>query len=415
MHGRGLHEIGPGADDGTDHEAQIIAGFCPWLCRLCARVRDRGLAAAKLGCIFPKMLSPMITVAVPAYNRPDELGSLLKTILDQDFVDFDVLVVEDCSPRQAEIKQVVEQAARQRGHVRVRFVANPRNLGFDGNLRQILELSEGEFTLFMGDDDLLRPSALARVGSIIAKTENLGVLLRSYESIDYATGQRIELFRYFPEDRFFKAGPPTMRTFFRRCVSIAGFTIHTASARRFATDRFDGTLLYQLYLATRTVQERNGYFTAEILTSMRKDNRQRHFFGSAAAEKGMFAPGQLAPEHSVQFMRGMVEMARAIEADTKAGVLNGILDDLSNYSYAYLRLHARDRRVFGHYVRDLRSLGLACTPLFWGYVVALFAVPTPLLDLGIRVLKTVLRSTPKFGRLYAGEDVSSPAGRNSTV
>lgn len=367
-------------------------------------VCNASVARGGLGCIL-RAMSPVLTVAVPAYNRPDDLRPLLKTILDQDFSDFDVLVVEDCSPRQKEIRQVVDEAAQRRRDVRVRFFANELNLGFDGNLRRILELSEGEFTLFMGDDDLLRPGALSRVGSIIAKTTNLGVLIRSYESVDYNTGQRIEMFRYFPEDRFFRSGPPTMRTFFRRCVSIAGFTIHTASARRFATDRFDGSLLYQLYLGTRTVQERNGYFTAEILTSMRKDSRQRHFFGSAAAEEGLFAPGQLTPEHSVHFMRGMVEMARAIEAETHAGVLDGILDDLSNYSYAYLRLHARDRRVFLGYVRDLQKLGLAKTPLFWGYAAALMALPAPLLDRGIRMAKDVLRSTPRLGNLYAGDNV----------
>ena len=350
-------------------------------------------------------MPPILTVAIPAYNRPEELDALLDTILAQDDAHFDVLVVEDCSPRQAEIRAVVERAAGRRADLRIRFVANEKNLGFDGNLRRILDLSEGEFTFFMGDDDLLRPGALAKVAAVIEKHPSLGVILRAYESVDYATGQRIEVFRYFPDDRLFPAGAPTMRTFFRRCVSIAGFTIHTASARRFATDRFDGSLLYQLYLGTRVVRERDGYFIADVLTAMRKDDRQRHFFGSASSEKGRFAPGQLTPEHSVHFMRGMVDMARAVESETQAGVLDGILDDLSNYSYAYLRLHAKDRRVFTRYVRDLQKLGLARTPLFWGYVAALFSLPTPVLDHGIRVLKRVLRSTPKFGGLYAGENV----------
>jgi abequosyltransferase len=355
-------------------------------------------------------MPPLLTVAVPAYNRPDELRALLGTICLQDGASFDVLVVEDASPRQAEIRGVVEQAAAAHPGIAIRFVANDRNLGFDGNLRRILELSVGEFTVFMGDDDLLKPGALRRLAETIAGHPNLGVILRAYESVDYATGQRIELFRYFPDDRRFAAGAATMRTFFRRCVSIAGFTIHTASARALATSRFDGSLLYQLYLGTRVVERRDGYFIAEVLMSMRKDERQRHFFGSAASEQGLFAPGQLTPEHSVQFMRGMVEMARAIEDETRAGVLDGILDDLSNYSYAYLRLHAHDRRVFARYVRDLRALGLARTPLFWAYVAALLALPAPVLDRGIRVVKTVLRSTPKFGGLYGGERVARAPG-----
>jgi glycosyltransferase involved in cell wall biosynthesis len=348
---------------------------------------------------------PTITVAIPAYNRPEELRTLLGTVLDQDFGDFDVLVVEDCSPRRDEIRAVVEQAAASQPSRRVRFHTNEQNLGFDGNIRRVLELSEGEFTLFMGDDDLLRPGALRRVGDVIRNNPSLGVILRAYEQVDFATGQHVEIFRYFAEDRRFPPGPPTMRTFFRRCVSIAGFTIHTTSARRFATDRFDGTLLYQLYVGTRVVQERGGYFISDVLTAVRKDNRQRHFFGSASAEKGLFAPGQLTPAHSVQFMRGMVRVAQELEADTKAGVLDAILKDLSNYSYAYLRLHAQSPRVFVGYVRDLQALGLARTPLFWGYAVALLLLPTPVLDQGIRMLKGALRSTPRFGGLYAGEGI----------
>ena len=87
----------------------------------------------------------------------------------------------------------------------------------------------------MGDDDLLRPGTLGRVGQVIDSQPNLGVGLRPYESVDYATDQRIELFRYFHEDRHFPAGARTMRTFFRRCVSIAGFTIQTGSAPRTPT------------------------------------------------------------------------------------------------------------------------------------------------------------------------------------
>ena len=351
-------------------------------------------------------MSPVITVAIPAYNRPEDLAVLLETILAQDYGDFDVLVVEDQSPKQAEIRAVVERAMDKRRDLRIRYHSNEKNLGFDGNVRRVLELSEGDFTLYMGDDDLMRPGALSRVGSAIEKNANLGVILRAYEEVDYATGKQIEVFRYFPQDRRFPAGSPTMRTFFRRCVSIAGFTIHTASARALSTNRFDGTLLYQLYLGTRVVQQHDGYYISDVLTAMRKDHRQRHFFGSAASEKGLFTPGQLTPEQSVQFMRGMVEMAQAIERETQAGVLDDILDDLSNYSYAYLKLHAKHRRAFAGYVRGLQRLGLARTPLFWGYVVALLALPSPVLDQGIRTLKGILRSTPKFGGLYGGEDVT---------
>ncbi len=254
----------------------------------------------------------------------------------------------------------------------------------------------------MGDDDLLRPGALARLGEVIGKHGNLGVILRAYEHVNFETGERMEIFQYFDSDRFFPAGADTIRTFFRRSVSIAGFTIHTATARALATPRFDGTLLYQLHLSANVLATRDGYYVSDVLTSMRKDSRQRHFFGSAEAERGRFAPTALTPEHSVNFMRGMFEIARATEERLGLGVYPGLVADIGNYSYAFLKLHAKNRRVFAGYVRELARLGLWKNAYFWGYSGALMVLPPRVLDRGIGLIKKMLPATPRLGKVYAG-------------
>ncbi len=347
---------------------------------------------------------PRITVAIPAYNRPEEIRILLESVLSQDYDSFETLVVEDCSPRQGEIRAAVAEVAGKFPHRTVRFESNQKNLGFDGNVRHVLDLAAGEFTLYMGDDDLLRPGALRRVGEVIESHSNLGVILRAYEQIDLSTGRQIEIFRYFSSDRLFPAGVDTIRTFFRRSVSIAGYTVHTESARAVATAQFDGTLLYQLHVSANVLAKRDGYYVSDVLTAMRKDERQRHFFGSAEAERGRFSPERLTPEHSVNFMRGMLEVARESERRLGLPVYREILADLSNYSYPFLKLHAKDKLAFARYVRDLARLGLARSPLFWGYSGALIVLPVSVLDAGIASLKRRLPATPRLGKVYAGED-----------
>lgn len=345
---------------------------------------------------------PRITVAIPAYNRPEEIGPLLSSILSQDYEDFDVLVVEDHSPRRAEIESVVLDKARAFPKRSVTFVSNPKNLGFDGNIRRVIELSKGSFTFFMGDDDILRPGALARVGAAIEKHPELGVILRAYEQVHLKTGEQLQVFRYFPEDRFFTRGPDAVRTFFRRSVSIAGYTVHTETARQASTSRFDGTLLYQLHLSAQVLMKRDGYFIRDILTAMRKNDEQRHFFGSAESEKSLFAPGALTPEHSLNFMRGMFNIARAEEEMLGVPLFEDIAKDIGNYSYPFLKLHAHSVRTFLPYVRELAGMGLARNPLFWTYSAALAALPVPVLDKLIVSLKKRLPATPRFGKLYEG-------------
>ncbi|MCC7538108.1 MAG: glycosyltransferase family 2 protein [Deltaproteobacteria bacterium] len=350
---------------------------------------------------------PLLTVAIPAYNRPEELGDLLDSILRESFTDYELLVVEDRSPRRDEIAEVVRARAAAHPERSVRLELNEKNRGYDGNIRRCLELARGEHTFFMGDDDLLKPGALTKIASALRAHPRIGVIIRSYEHVDHDTLEQTEVFRYFAEDRLFPAGLDTICTLFRRSVSIAGFTVHTESARRVATDRFDGTLLYQLYLSGRVLAERDGFFIAEVLTSMRKDTRQRHFFGSSDAEKGLFAPGALTPQHSLNFMRGMVRIAKVVEEETGLAVYDGIVKDIGHYSYPFLRLHARGRGrlTFARYVRDLARMGFGTSPLFWVYSAALMAAPPSVLDRGIAGLKAVLPATPRFGRLYAGEPV----------
>ncbi len=351
-----------------------------------------------------KPKSSLITVAVPAYNRPSELGELLDSVLTQDFASFDVLIVEDHSPAEKEIRRVVEEKAKAFPGRRIRYFSNPQNLGYDGNFRRILELSEGEFTVFVGDDDLLNPGALAKFGAVIEGHDNLGIILRAYEHVDLQTRERTQVFRYFDGDRFFPAGADTIRTFFRRSVTISGFTIHTASGRAAATERFDGTLLYQLHLSASVLTSRDGYYIGDILAAVRKDDRQRHFFGSAEAERGKFSPSTLTPEHSVNFMRGMFEIARASEKLLGLPIYDDIVADIGNYSYPFLMLHAKNRAVFAGYVRELARLGLWKNLYFWGYSGALLVSPA-LVDRGIKLLKATLKATPRLGKLYAGQPV----------
>ena len=194
-------------------------------------------------------------------------------------------------------------------------------------------------------------------------------------------------------------------------MSIAGFTIHTDSARALATAQFDGTLLYQVHLAGNVLASRDGYYISDVMTSMRKDHRQRHFFGSAEAERSRFAPNALTPEHSVNFMRGMFEIARVTEERLGLGVYPAIVADIGNYSYAFLRLHAKQRRVFAGYVRELAKLGLWKNPYFWGYSGALMVLPSKTLDRGIVLLKKMLPATPRLGKVYEGKEENESVGR----
>ena len=123
----------------------------------------------------------LISICIPAFNRVELLPELLDSILVQDYFDYEIIVAEDDSPQRSAISATIAGYIRCHGE-KIKYYENPRNLGYDGNLRKLIELANGCYILFMGNDDLLAAGALASIADVLHKYSETGVILRSYSS-----------------------------------------------------------------------------------------------------------------------------------------------------------------------------------------------------------------------------------------
>jgi hypothetical protein len=344
---------------------------------------------------------PLISVCIPAYNRAGVLPVLLDSILNQDFDDFDIVIAEDSSPeRQAISTKVAEY--QQRFGDKVKYHENPKTLGYDGNLRRLVELATGDYTMFMGNDDLLAPGALSAVAAAVREREDVGVVLRSYASFVVDMAQPVQVFRYFDEDRIFPPGPDTVVTFFRRCVFISGMVFKRSSAAACATARFDGTLLYQQHLAGAILAQESGVYLNRILSYHRLGGVPD--FGASAAEMGLFVPKQQTPESSVHFMRGMLAIADSLDESGRTKVGQRILRDIGNYAYPILSIQAgRSLGTFLSYLWQLMRLGFWRVPLFHVYALGLLMLGHKNCDWLIARIKKALGRAPLIGGVYTGQ------------
>jgi glycosyltransferase involved in cell wall biosynthesis len=117
--------------------------------------------AAEFG---PRELEPLITIAIPAYDRPELLAETLASIAAQTAdVGLEVIVCDD--GLMPETRAVVE---RHRGHG-FRYLANPKRLGPVENWNQCLRIAAGEWVMVLHEDDTLYPwyldSVLPRLGT----------------------------------------------------------------------------------------------------------------------------------------------------------------------------------------------------------------------------------------------------------
>lgn len=328
---------------------------------------------------------------------------LLDSILNQSFQDYEIVLCEDGSPARPAIRAIAERYREHAPDV-VRYFENDRNLGYDGNLRQLIELARGDYCLFMGNDDLLADGALARVAQAVGRHPDIGVVLRTYATFEGSPDHPVQVFRYFEDERFFPSGPQTVSTLFRRSVVISGLVIHRDSAHRYATDRFDGSLLYQLYLVGNVLMEMNAVSVPEILAWYRLGGVPD--FGNSAAEQGRFVPKAQTPESSLAFMRGMLAIARDIDVTRGVKVYDRIFRDLGNYSYPILAIQAHPPwTVFVKYCLGLARMGFWKHGLFYLYAAALLVLGPRRSDRLIAYVKRKLGHTPVLGGVYRGKSV----------
>jgi glycosyltransferase involved in cell wall biosynthesis len=347
------------------------------------------------------MESPKISVCIPAFNRANVLTELIDSIVKQDYRSFEIVIAEDFSPDREEISKIVRSYIKRYPSL-VNYYENEKNLGYDGNLRHLFELAKGEYVFFMGNDDLMCPGALKKVSEVLNRYSNIGVVLRSYAAFEGTPDNIVQIFRYFDKERFFPAGENTISTIYRRSVVIPGMVVHRESAVKYASDRYDGTLLYQLYLVAQILTEKNAVYVPDITVLYRTGGSPD--FGNSSVEMGRYKPREQTPESSLYFIKGMLDIAREVGDARGARIYRPILRDLANYSYPLLSIQAGQPKIlFLKYTFNLAKMGLGRYSLFWLYVVSILTFGPKRVEKLIIWAKQKLGYTPSLGKIYKGE------------
>lgn len=98
--------------------------------------------------------TPPISVCVPMYNNAATIERCLRSILDQDGVEFELLVCDDNSSDDC---AAIAAAMLRPGD---RLIRNQPNLGLNGNHNKCIEMARGRYIQFVHGDDWLLPGAL---------------------------------------------------------------------------------------------------------------------------------------------------------------------------------------------------------------------------------------------------------------
>lgn len=248
---------------------------------------DQRLTAS---CSFPAGSTPFLTIAIPHYKHRRYLEVVLESIFAQDYDRLEIVVSDDQSPddSNAVIPDLLQRSGRP-----FRYYSQPQNLGYDGNVRFCLAAAQGRYVMLLGNDDALAgPQSIGQITATLTTLDFPSVAFTNY--CDWASG---ELTQRALHTQRLGAGPATAVKYFRSFSFVAGLIFEQAATREHETDRWDQSVFYQIYLASRIIAS-DGTLAALDINAVRKDVRidDQHVFNYAV--KWADAPWSFQSRHT---------------------------------------------------------------------------------------------------------------------
>jgi len=108
-------------------------------------------------------MSPLISIVIPTRSRAETLGATLRSALESDFDDYEVIVSDNMSEDRT--RQVVDELAGPR----LRYFRTDKRLSMCDNWDFALTQVKGRFVIFIGDDDAIVPGGIERLAAKIAE------------------------------------------------------------------------------------------------------------------------------------------------------------------------------------------------------------------------------------------------------
>jgi glycosyltransferase involved in cell wall biosynthesis len=214
-----------------------------------------------------------------------------RSLEDQTFRDFEVCISDDCSTdgRAREITAFLEASTLSFAYRRAE-----RNRRYDGNLRAALDLAMGRYCFLLGNDDAMKGrETLHGLHAAMERLPPVAVALTNSEEFD--TGQ---VTRRVSRTSVVGSGARLAAARFRQFSFVSGVVLDRAAAAAQATDRWDGSEMYQMFIGCRLIAAGGALADIDLVTvrkNVRVPGEGVESYATKAHQVGPGLPAQAIP------------------------------------------------------------------------------------------------------------------------
>lgn len=126
-------------------------------------------------------MSNLLSICIPTYNRADYLNDCLGNIISEarEF-DLPIYVLDNNSTDST--YELVQEYPKKYPHLE--YSKQERTVSIDQNMLDVIELSNSQFCVWLGDDDKFKPGAIKKILDALTENEEVSFMLLNAELLD---------------------------------------------------------------------------------------------------------------------------------------------------------------------------------------------------------------------------------------
>lgn len=128
-----------------------------------------------------------VSVLLATHNRADLLSRAVTSIQRQEFQDYEIIIIDDCSSDETAAVAMALQSSDER----IRYFCHSRNRGVAAARNTALRMSRGRFiAMFDDDDEWICPQKLVKQVRVLEEDQEIGVVCTSVRLVGAAGHSR---------------------------------------------------------------------------------------------------------------------------------------------------------------------------------------------------------------------------------
>jgi len=125
-------------------------------------------------------MSPRVTVLMPVFNRERFVDEAIRSVIEQDFADFELLIVDDGS---VDRTPAILRTWAQRD-ARIVVITSPENQGIPAALNSGLRYARAPYVARLDSDDIMMPRRLSAQADVLDSEPEVVLVSSAYETMD---------------------------------------------------------------------------------------------------------------------------------------------------------------------------------------------------------------------------------------